>query len=83
VNGDTAGMSMNWKHAGAILFLITVLAARLPAQVAEPTNYLQSVVAELEKTWPANRRVNIVWRVTSRRRWWTLSTPTRTGSMWR
>src|ERR1043165_7825034 len=46
------------------MVVICVLGSRLQsdllAQAAEPTNYLRAVVAELEKAWPTNRRVNIV-----------------------
>jgi len=39
---------------------LALLPAWLSAQPASPAHYLESVVIELEKTWPTNRTVNIV-----------------------
>ena len=43
-----------------LLALVCFVGDLASAQLAVPTNYLSSVVAALEKPWPANRTVNIV-----------------------
>lgn len=62
---DTVGRS-RWlscrlvRLAGFGIAILAVTASAAPAGVAEPTNYLANIVAELGRQWPANRTVNIV-----------------------
>jgi acyl-CoA thioesterase I len=53
-------MRMTSLWAAAMWMLGALVQGGLLAQTAERTNYLQSVVAELEKSWPTNRTMNVV-----------------------
>lgn len=50
--------------AGATMFLVASCASRQampsPAISAEPQTYLSNICAELQKSWPGNRTINIV-----------------------
>lgn len=57
---DLNPMNRLARFSVVTLFLLAVAKSETPGKAAVPMDYMQSVVAELKKDWPANRSVQIV-----------------------
>jgi acyl-CoA thioesterase-1 len=57
---DSNSMTRLAQFSVVALFLVAVAKSETPGKAAIPMDYMQPVVAELKKDWPANRTVQVV-----------------------